>query len=47
MGLSSCRLNASIAVTDMPRAEEFYDHIALANRPEVYDEITNWWNSTR
>ena len=25
MGLSSCRLNASIAVTDMPRAEEFYE----------------------
>jgi triacylglycerol lipase len=23
------------------------NHIALANRPEVYDEITNWWNSTR
>jgi triacylglycerol lipase len=22
------------------------NHIALANRPEVYDEITNWWNST-
>jgi len=20
------------------------NHIALANRPEVYDEITNWWN---
>jgi len=25
MGLSSCRLNASIAVTDMPRAVEFYE----------------------
>jgi hypothetical protein len=23
------------------------NHIALANRPEVYDEITKWWNSTR
>ena len=23
------------------------NHIALANRPEVYDEITTWWNSTR
>jgi triacylglycerol lipase len=22
------------------------NHIALANRPEVYDEITAWWNST-
>ena len=20
------------------------NHIALANRPEVYDEITNWWD---
>jgi catechol 2,3-dioxygenase-like lactoylglutathione lyase family enzyme len=25
MGLSSCRLNASVAVTDMRRAEEFYE----------------------
>src|SRR5918995_7185198 len=25
MGLSSCRLNASVAVTDMTRAEEFYE----------------------
>ena len=23
------------------------NHIALTNRTEVYDEISNWWNSTR
>jgi hypothetical protein len=42
LGREAPRLFPNLTVSLCPRV----DHIALANSPEVYDEITRWWKAT-